>query len=95
MTRLWLSEPGGQFVSGMAKATKESGLRGKLAKSVMDCGTGLPAIWQKTMQEELDQQIEDLERFHNTADGRVQDSLTTKSSKQHWKEKMRLVFLRL
>ena len=28
------AEPGGQFVSGMARATKESGLRGKLAKSV-------------------------------------------------------------
>lgn len=66
------AEPGGQFVSGMARATKESGLRGKLAKSVMDCGEGLPAIWQKTMQEELDQQIEDLEKYHNTADGRVQ-----------------------
>ena len=40
------AEPGGQFVSGMARATKESGLRGKLAKSVMDCGEGLPAVWQ-------------------------------------------------
>ena len=30
--------PGGQFVSGMARGTAESGLRGKLAKSVMDCG---------------------------------------------------------
>jgi len=56
----------------MAKATAESGLRGKLAKSVMDCGTGLPKIWQRTMQEELDQQVEDLEKYHNTADGRVQ-----------------------
>ena len=66
------AEPGGQFVSGMAKATAESGLRGKLAKSVMDCGTGLPAVWQKTTQEELDKQLEDLEKYHNTADGRVQ-----------------------
>ena len=65
------AEPGGQFVSGMARATKESGLRGKLAKSVMDCGDGLPPIWQRTMQQELDQQVEDLEKFNNTADGRV------------------------
>lgn len=35
------AEPGGQFVSGMARGTAESGLRGKLAKSVMDCGEGL------------------------------------------------------
>lgn len=66
------AEPGGQFVSGMCRATKESGLRGKLAKSVMDCGDGLPRIWQRTMEEELNQQVEDLERYHNTADGRVQ-----------------------
>lgn len=66
------AEPGGQFVAGMAKATAEAGLRGKLAKSVMDCGTGLPAVWQKTTEEELEQQVADLERFHNTADGRVQ-----------------------
>ena len=66
------AEPGGQFVSGMARATAESGLRGKLAKSVMDCGEGLPKVWQKTTQEELDTQVADLERFHNTADGRVQ-----------------------
>ena len=47
-------------------------LRGKLAKSVMDCGEGLPAVWQKTTQEELDQQEEDLRKYHNSADGRVQ-----------------------
>lgn len=66
------AEPGGQFVSGMARATAESGLRGKLAKSVMDCGEGLPEIWQRTTQEELDQQLDDLKKYHNTADGRVQ-----------------------
>ena len=66
------AEPGGQFVSGMCRATAKSGLRGKLAKSVMDCGDGLPPIWQRTMQQELDQQVEDLEKYHNTADGRVQ-----------------------
>lgn len=66
------AEPGGQFVSGMARATAESGLRGKLAKSVMDCGDGLPAIWQRTMEQELAQQVEDLEKYHNTCDGRIQ-----------------------
>lgn len=55
------AEPGGQFVSGMARATAQSGLRGKLAKSVMDCGEGLPAIWQRTMEQELEQQVLDLE----------------------------------
>lgn len=66
------AEPGGQFVSGMARAVKESGIRGKLAKSVMDCGEGLPKVWQRTMEEELSKQLEDLEAFHNTANGRVQ-----------------------
>lgn len=66
------AEPGGQFVSGMAKAVTEAGLRAKLAKSVMDCGEGLPEIWQRTMEEELEQQIDDLNKYHNTADGRVQ-----------------------
>ena len=49
------AEPGGQFVAGMARATAESGLRGKLAKSVMDCGEGLPKVWQKTTQQELEE----------------------------------------
>ena len=66
------AEPGGQFVSGMVRGVSEAGLRAKLAKSVMDCGDGLPAVWQKTTEEELDQQVDDLKRFHNTAEGRVQ-----------------------
>ena len=66
------AEPGGQFVSGMARGIKEAGLRAKLAKSVMDCGDGLPPIWQRTAQQELEQQEEDLKRYHNTADGRIQ-----------------------
>ncbi len=66
------AEPGGQFVSGMARAVAEAGIRGKLAKSVMDCGDGLPPIWQRSTQEELDQQVDDLKKYHNTADGRVQ-----------------------
>lgn len=66
------AEPGGQFVSGMVKAVSEAGLRAKLAKSVMDCGEGLPKIWQRNTQEELDQQEDDFKKYHNTADGRVQ-----------------------
>ena len=66
------AEPGGQFVGGMARGVREAGLRAKLAKSVMDCGDGLPPVWQRTAQQELEQQEEDLKRYHNTADGRVQ-----------------------
>lgn len=66
-----IAEPGGQFVSGMARAITEAGIRGKLAKSVMDCGEGLPAPWQRSTEEELAQQEEDLKKYHNTADGRV------------------------
>lgn len=66
------AEPGGQFVSGMCRATAESGLRGKLAKSAMDCGEGLPPVWNVTTQQELDAQEEAIKQFHNTADGRVQ-----------------------
>ena len=66
------AEPGGQFVGGMARAVTEAGLRAKLAKSVMDCGEGLPLVWVRTADEELDQQEDDLKRYHNTANGRVQ-----------------------
>ncbi len=66
-----IAEPGGQFVSGMAKAISQAGIRGKLAKSVMNCGEGLPKSWQHTTDEELAIQEEDLKKFHNTADGRV------------------------
>lgn len=65
------AEPGGQFVSSMAKGVGEAGLRAKLAKSSMDCGEGLPKVWQRTMEQELEQQIIDLEAFHGTANNRV------------------------
>ena len=39
------AEPGGQFVSGMARGVTEAGIRGKLANSIMDCGEGLPQNW--------------------------------------------------
>jgi 5-methylthioadenosine/S-adenosylhomocysteine deaminase len=66
------AEPGGQFVSGMARAVGEIGLRAKLAKSVMDCGEGLPKKWRKTAKEELDKQESDLKKYHNAKNGRIQ-----------------------
>ena len=36
------AEPGGQFVPSMVRAVSQSGIRGILAKSSMDCGEGLP-----------------------------------------------------
>lgn len=65
------AEPGGQFVSGMAKGVKEAGIRGILAKSTMDMGEGLPKVWQRTTDEELDKQVEDLLKFNNTCDDRI------------------------
>lgn len=66
------AEPGGQFVSGMARAVTEAGIRGKLANSTMDCGEGLPANWVHSTDEEIARTVEDIRKFHNTADGRVQ-----------------------
>ncbi|MBO4368014.1 MAG: amidohydrolase [Clostridia bacterium] len=66
------AEPGGQYVSGMARAVKETGIRGKLANSIMDCGEGLPKKWVRSTDEEIARTVEDIKNFHNTADGRVQ-----------------------
>lgn len=66
------AEPGGQFVSGMARGVAESGIRGKLANSIMDCGEGLPKKWVHSTDEEIARTVEDIEKFHNTANGRVQ-----------------------
>ncbi len=65
------AEPGGQFVSSMAKGVMEAGLRAKLAKSSMDCGEGLPKVWQRSTEQELEQQILDLEIYHGAANNRV------------------------
>ncbi len=65
------AEAGGQHVSGMAKGITEIGMRAKLAKSVMDCGEGLPDIWNKTTAEELDVQTELLKKYKGAADGRL------------------------
>lgn len=67
-----IAEPGGQYVSGMAKAITEAGIRAKLANSVMDCGEGLPASWQRSTDEEIARQLEDIKNYHRTADGRVE-----------------------
>lgn len=67
-----IAEPGGQFVSGMARAVEKAGIRAKLANSVMDCGEGLPKAWRRSTREELARQEEDIRKFHRTADGRVE-----------------------
>lgn len=66
------AEPGGQFVSGMARGVAEAGIRGKLANSIMDCGEGLPKNWVHSTDEEIARTVEDIKNYHNTADGRVQ-----------------------
>lgn len=66
-----IAEPGGQFVSGMARGIKETGIRAKLAKSVMDCGDGLPANWQHTADEEIASQLQSMADFRGAADGRI------------------------
>jgi 5-methylthioadenosine/S-adenosylhomocysteine deaminase len=65
------AEPGGQFVKGMVRGVREAGIRAKLAKSVMDCGSGLPKVWQRNADQELDQQVEDLKLYDNSSDGRI------------------------
>lgn len=65
------AEAGGQFVESMARAVSELGLRAVLSKSSMDMGEGLPAVWQRTTQEELDTQLENLERWHEAANGNM------------------------
>lgn len=66
-----IMEAGGQFVGGMARAVEETGIRAKLVNSVMDCGDGLPPNWQRTADQEIERQIADYEKYHNTADGRI------------------------
>lgn len=65
------AEPGGQFVSGMARAVSELGLRGILAKSTMDMGAGLPDSWQEDTEKSLQVQVENLEKWNGAADGRI------------------------
>jgi len=64
-------EAGGQHVNGMGRAVKELGIRAALVKSTMDTGIGLPKIWQKNTQEEIDAQIENFENWHNKENDRI------------------------
>ncbi|NLL18964.1 MAG: amidohydrolase [Clostridia bacterium] len=65
------AEPGGQHVNGMGRAVSEIGIRGILARSSMDCGEGLPPVWQETTEEVLDIQVDNLKKWHNSANGRI------------------------
>lgn len=65
------AEPGGQHVNGMGRAVSEIGIRGILARSSMDCGEGLPPVWQETTGEVLDIQVDNLKKWHNSANGRI------------------------
>ena len=65
------AEAGGQYVSGMARAVDELGLRACLSRSTMDTGTGLPASWQEDTRQALDVQLENYENWHGKAGGRI------------------------
>jgi 5-methylthioadenosine/S-adenosylhomocysteine deaminase len=66
------AEPGGQHVNGMGRAVTELGIRGMLARSTMDMGEGLPAVWQESTDEALEIQIANYEKWHGKADNRIQ-----------------------
>ena len=66
-----IAEPGGQYVSGMAKGITELGIRAQLARSTMDMGEGLPTRWERSTDEELDVQIANYEQLHGNADDRI------------------------
>ncbi|KAM7258694.1 hypothetical protein ACFE04_014435 [Oxalis oulophora] len=66
------AEAGGQYVSGMAKAVEELGLRACLTQSVMDCGEGLPESWAgRNADDYIEIQKENYDKYHNAADGRI------------------------
>lgn len=64
-------EAGGQHVEAMVEAVSNTGIRGCLSKSVMDNGIGLPDVWNKNTNEELDYQVELFKKYNNTANERV------------------------
>ncbi len=64
-------EAGGQHVDTMVDAVAKTGLRANLCKSVMDQGDGLPAIWNKTTDQELQTQCNLFEKFNNTHNQRI------------------------
>jgi len=64
-------EAGGQHVDAIGCATEALGLRAMLCRSTMDIPTGLPASWDSTKRESLDQQIEHFWRWQNEAENRI------------------------
>jgi 5-methylthioadenosine/S-adenosylhomocysteine deaminase len=65
------AEPGGQHVNGMGRAITELGIRAALARSTMDMGEGLPDRWHENTEQSLDIQIDNYERWHGKANGRI------------------------
>jgi len=64
------AEAGGQHVAGMAAAAEELGLRGILARSIMDEGEG-PASMIEPTDQCIARQEDLIDRFHSTAGGRI------------------------
>lgn len=64
------AEAGGQHVAAMAQAMEELGLRGILARSIMDEGEG-PASMIEPTDQCIARQEDLIERFHGAADGRL------------------------
>ncbi len=65
------AEAGGQHVNGMGRAVKELGIRAALSKSTMDMGEGLPKVWEKNTQEEIDTQLENFEKWNGQENNRI------------------------
>ncbi len=66
------AEAGGQHVDGMGRAMAELGLRSILAQSTMDMGEGIPENWQQSTDEALAVQVGHFEKWHGSANGRIQ-----------------------
>ncbi len=66
-----IAEAGGQYVNGMGRAVDELGIRAILARSTMDMGEGLPEKWIESTDQALEIQIENLEKWHGKAGGRI------------------------
>lgn len=69
------ADAGGVQPDAMAKALEESGLRGILAISTLDQGTGLPENAVFTTRQALDANADLVERYGGTAGGRIGASL--------------------
>jgi 5-methylthioadenosine/S-adenosylhomocysteine deaminase len=64
-------EAGGQHVDAIGCAAEILGQRAMLCRSTMDIPSGLPASWDTTKSECLDQQVEHFWRWQNEAQGRI------------------------